>query len=170
MTATLLTGIGLLATQDDELGELKGTGRTEVMEILGWLNHDKYLFRPRKQNATETMDEARMRVSKEWSQSFVAWAGADGVVEPSRRVERDGWPILDVIDRRDDEPGRTGLYSERLVRLLRSDQRVVCVLNRRGRARLMMPSGGESETGRLEAFSDGVLAVMWFVPDRRLTG
>ena len=33
-----------------------------------------------------------------------------------------------------------------------------------------MPSGGESETGRLEAFSDGVLAVMWFVPDRRLTG
>ena len=76
-------------------------------------------------------------VSPAPSLEALAWAGAEGLVTPSRADERDGWPLLDVIDRRDDEPGRTGLYSERLVRLLRSDQRVVCVLNRRGRARLL---------------------------------
>jgi primosomal protein N' (replication factor Y) len=65
------------------------------------------------------------------------WAGADGVVVPSRGVERDGWPLVDVVDRRQEEPGRTGLYSERLVRLLRGDERVVCVLNRKGRSRLL---------------------------------
>ncbi len=56
---------------------------------------------------------------------------------PSRTVEREGWPIVDVVDRRREEPGRSGLYSERLVELLRSDRRVVCVLNRKGRARLL---------------------------------
>ena len=55
---------------------------------------------------------------------------------PSRNVERTGWPIVDVIDRRDDDP-RTGLISTSLVNLLRSDRRVVCVLNRVGRARLL---------------------------------
>ncbi|HEY8058114.1 MAG TPA: hypothetical protein VID94_05150, partial [Acidimicrobiales bacterium] len=59
------------------------------------------------------------------------------LVTPSRSVERDGWPIVDVIDRRHDEPGRTGLYSPRLVELLRGGGRVLCVLNRKGRARLL---------------------------------
>lgn len=58
------------------------------------------------------------------------------LVVPSRRDERDGWPLVDVVDRRRDEPG-SGLYSRRLVDLLRSDRRVVCVLNRKGRARLL---------------------------------
>jgi primosomal protein N' (replication factor Y) (superfamily II helicase) len=55
---------------------------------------------------------------------------------PSRSHEREGWPVLDVVDRRRDDP-RTGLYSEALVALLRSGRRVVCVLNRKGRARLL---------------------------------
>lgn len=59
------------------------------------------------------------------------------LVTQPRSVERDGWPIVDVIDRRQDEPGRTGLYSPRLVELLRSGGRVLCVLNRKGRARLL---------------------------------
>lgn len=59
------------------------------------------------------------------------------LLEPSRTAERAGWPILDVIDRRDDDPMRGGLWSERLTPLLRGDQRVVCVLNRTGRARLL---------------------------------
>lgn len=59
------------------------------------------------------------------------------LVEPSRAAERAGWPILDVIDRRDDDPLRGGLWSERLTPMLRGDHRVVCVLNRRGRARLL---------------------------------
>lgn len=59
------------------------------------------------------------------------------VVAPSRAAERDGWPILDIVDRRGEDPGRTGLYSERLVASIRADERVVCVLNRTGRSRLL---------------------------------
>jgi len=55
---------------------------------------------------------------------------------PSRHDERAGWPIVDVLDRRADDP-RTGLIAPGLVTLLRSDRRVLCVLNRTGRARLL---------------------------------
>lgn len=61
---------------------------------------------------------------------------ADDVVVTSRSTERAGWPMLDVIDRRADDP-RTGLFSERLADALRRHDRVVCVLNRKGRARLL---------------------------------
>ncbi|HEX2193025.1 MAG TPA: hypothetical protein VHH09_07500 [Acidimicrobiales bacterium] len=57
----------------------------------------------------------------------------------SRAEEREGWPVVEVVDRRGEEPG-LGLYSSRLVALVRSadgDRRVICVLNRRGRARLL---------------------------------
>jgi primosomal protein N' (replication factor Y) len=53
----------------------------------------------------------------------------------SRASERAGWAVLQVVDRRDDDP-RQGLYSSALVDILRSRQRVVCVLNRKGRASL----------------------------------
>jgi primosomal protein N' (replication factor Y) len=66
----------------------------------------------------------------------LALADVAPLVVPTRRVERDGWPLIDVVDRRRDDPG-TGLYSRRLVDLLRSGRRVVCVLNRKGRARLL---------------------------------
>jgi len=59
----------------------------------------------------------------------------------ARVAERDGWPRLDVIDRRDDDPLKGGPLSERLVDLLRSDRRVVCVLNRTGRSRLLVCAG-----------------------------
>lgn len=62
--------------------------------------------------------------------------GAATVVAPSRRLERDGWARLEVVDRRADDP-RLGLYSEPLVRLVRAEGRVACVLNRKGRARLL---------------------------------
>jgi primosomal protein N' (replication factor Y) len=58
------------------------------------------------------------------------------LITPSRNEERDGWPPLDVVDTRAQDP-RAGLYSEALVRWLRSDRRVVCVLNRKGRATLL---------------------------------
>jgi len=62
------------------------------------------------------------------------------VVGP-RTVERGGWPAVEVIDRRSDDP-RTGLFSERLVRVVRKvtavpGGRVVCVVNRTGRVRLL---------------------------------
>ena len=59
------------------------------------------------------------------------------LVAPSRSEERHGWPIVDVVDLRKEDTGRTGLYSARLVDLLREGGRVVCVLNRKGRARLL---------------------------------
>jgi primosomal protein N' (replication factor Y) len=63
---------------------------------------------------------------------------ADRVIEPSRDEERAGWPILDVIDRRRDDP-RSGLYSDRLLQAVRraGARRVVCVLNRKGRSRFL---------------------------------
>ena len=53
-----------------------------------------------------------------------------------RRTERHGWAPLEIVDRRSDDP-HLGLYSERLATLLRTERRVVCVLNRTGRARLL---------------------------------
>jgi len=59
----------------------------------------------------------------------------------SRVAEREGWPRVDVIDRHDDDPMKGGPLSERLVDLVRSEQRVVCVLNRTGRSRLLVCAG-----------------------------
>lgn len=58
------------------------------------------------------------------------------VVTTSRADERAGWATVDMVDRRGDDP-RSGLFSDRLVAALRGDGRVVCVLNRKGRARLL---------------------------------
>lgn len=55
----------------------------------------------------------------------------------SRSQERAGWPVLQVVDRRRDDMGRLGLYSEALVTQLRAADRAVCVLNRTGRSRLL---------------------------------
>lgn len=65
---------------------------------------------------------------------------AHRVVEPSRTDERAGWPLLDVVDRRKEDPRTAGLFSERFVRLLRDRDRggVLCILNRTGRARLLV--------------------------------
>jgi primosomal protein N' (replication factor Y) len=63
---------------------------------------------------------------------------AGRLLVPSRAEERANWPIVEVVDRTtDDDPHRHGLYSPRLVSLLRSDARVAVVFNRTGRARLL---------------------------------
>lgn len=59
------------------------------------------------------------------------------LVAPSRSGERRSWAVLDVVDRRSDDP-REGLWSPRLIDLVRRSERVVCVLNRKGRARLLV--------------------------------
>jgi primosomal protein N' (replication factor Y) len=61
-------------------------------------------------------------------------AGPVRVVD--RTSERRGWARVEVIDRRGHDP-REGLYSQPVVAVLRGPDRVVCVLNRRGRARLL---------------------------------
>jgi primosomal protein N' (replication factor Y) len=70
------------------------------------------------------------------SPSLEALAWGD-VLAPDRSTERAAWPIVDVVDRAREDPLRTDLYSPKLVDLVRSGKRVVCVLNRKGRARLL---------------------------------
>jgi len=70
---------------------------------------------------------------------------AGRLVTTSRRSERAGWPALEIVDRRGDDP-RTGLFSERLVELVRwgvaePGRRIVCVVNRTGRVRLLACAG-----------------------------
>ncbi len=68
-----------------------------------------------------------------------------------RSVERDDWPIVDVLDRRDEDPAKAGIFAERLREHIDGDRRVVCVLNRTGRARLLACSS----CGELVRTEDG---------------
>ena len=63
----------------------------------------------------------------------LAWRPA---AVPSRTVERAGWPVLVTIDRRRDDPVRSGLLAEQLTPILRGEGPVLCVLNRTGRSRM----------------------------------
>ena len=65
------------------------------------------------------------------------------LVVASRPAERAGWPAVDVVDRRSEDPLKVDLYSSRLVQLIRATapepgRPIVCVLNRKGRARLLV--------------------------------
>ena len=74
--------------------------------------------------------------------SLVA-VGPERVSVPSRSAERAGWPVVDLIDRRNDDLVRSGLFSPSLVPVLRGEggDPVVCVLNRKGRSRLLACDG-----------------------------
>ncbi len=69
--------------------------------------------------------------------SLAALAAADRVLAVSRAQERAGWPPVEIVDRRGEEPGRTGLFSDRVADALRSAERPVAVLNRKGRAAML---------------------------------
>jgi primosomal protein N' (replication factor Y) len=75
-----------------------------------------------------------------------AVAGAARVAAPSHSIERSGWPPVEIVDRRGEPPG-AGLFPERVAAVLRAERDArrpaVCVVNRRGRARLLAcPSCG----------------------------
>src|SRR5690606_5428161 len=59
------------------------------------------------------------------------------LITTGRGVERGGWPRLEVVDQRDLDPTLGPLFSPALVRAVRSGQRVLCILNRTGRARML---------------------------------
>ena len=86
------------------------------------------------------------------------------LVAPSRAAERSGWPVVEVTDR----PSATDLYSRRLVDLVRSGARVVCVLNRTGRVRLLLCAACE-EPARCEACGAAVSSGEGAGGDRLLT-
>lgn len=62
--------------------------------------------------------------------------GAAPLLTLSRADERLGWTPVEVVDRRQADPS-TGLLSSQLASLLSNCDRVVCVVNRKGRARLL---------------------------------
>ena len=69
-----------------------------------------------------------------------------------RAVERDGWPVVEVLDRRFDDPIRGGLFAEGLRdRVAAAQGRVAVVLNRKGRGRLLACKA----CGELARTSDG---------------
>ena len=69
-----------------------------------------------------------------------------------RATEREGWPAVDVLDRRFGDPVRSGLFAEGLRdRLISAPGRVAVVLNRKGRARLLACKA----CGELARTSDG---------------
>ncbi|MGI9598044.1 MAG: hypothetical protein ACR2QK_17910, partial [Acidimicrobiales bacterium] len=69
--------------------------------------------------------------------SLAALERADRRLQVSRSEERRGWPAVEVVDRRDDEPGRSGLFSTRAADVLRESAGAVAVLNRKGRAQML---------------------------------
>ena len=88
----------------------------------------------------------------------VAIAAATSVARPDREAERAGWPRLEVVDLREEAPGQA-LLSDALARALHRtldrDARALCVLNRRGRARLLA-CGACRELARCEACGGAV--------------
>ncbi len=94
--------------------------------------------------------------------SLAALHVANRIIEPSRADERRGWPTVRVVDRRSGDPAKGGLFSSELVSLVRSDKRVLCILNRKGRAQMLAcgTCGELVRTGNgehLMAEVDGVL-------------
>ena len=69
-----------------------------------------------------------------------------------RGAERGGWPVVEVLDRRFDDPIRGGLFAEGLRdRVAAAPGRVAVVLNRKGRGRLLACKA----CGELARTSDG---------------
>lgn len=82
--------------------------------------------------------------------SLAALEAAGGELHtPSRSAERAGWPVVELVDRRKEEPGRSGLFSPRVANVVRGPGSVLCVLNRKGRA-VMLSCGVCGELVRTE--------------------
>lgn len=60
----------------------------------------------------------------------------EAVISAPRSSARGAWPQVQIADRRDDDPATGEWCGEALAEVLRAEHRVVCVLNRTGRARL----------------------------------
>jgi primosomal protein N' (replication factor Y) len=97
-----------------------------------WHARDVLAERARRAGATFTVMSA--------APTTVAVARHGSPHTVARDLERSGWPRVETIDRREEPPG-AGLYSEELADALRrthdAGDLAVCVLNRRGRARLL---------------------------------
>lgn len=71
-------GLLLPASTDvvDDLGDARGIG-SETTWLLGWVNHDRTTFRPRKRSREDNIDDVRLVWAKKWTQDFQAWVRAN---------------------------------------------------------------------------------------------
>lgn len=111
----------------------EGDEALQEERVPTWHARDVVLERARRVDARVTL------VAPLPTPEATAWT--DGAVtRPERRVERNGWPAVEVVDQRSEPPGQ-GLLSDALARALRrsvdAGERSVCVLNRKGRAKLL---------------------------------
>jgi primosomal protein N' (replication factor Y) len=67
--------------------------------------------------------------------SLEALSASSRVLVPERSAERTAWPMVDVIDMR--EQDQPGLLTEGIVDAIRGEGPVACILNRKGRARML---------------------------------
>lgn len=94
-----------------------------------WHARDVLIERARR------VDAAVLLVSPAPTLTALEWGP---LTKPPIDRERAGWPIVDVIDRTDDEPWKRSLVTSDLIRHLRDPERtVVCISNTTGRARLL---------------------------------
>ena len=69
---------GLVVPEGADYGELRDAGllTPEARWCIGWINHDKTEFHPKKRR-DQNIDEIRLKIAREWESSFRAWIGAD---------------------------------------------------------------------------------------------
>ena len=69
---------GLVQVPTHDYEDLKSTREyaSETRWCIGWINHDKTTFKPKKRR-DESIDEARIKKAQEWEQSFRAWVASD---------------------------------------------------------------------------------------------
>ena len=82
-------------------------------------------------------------------------ASPGAVFTPRAEEEKAGWPKIEIVDLRDPQHRRMGLLTEPLVKRLHKSRRAICVLNRKGRARLLA-CGACSELVRCDECSASV--------------
>ena len=91
----------------------------------------------------------------------IAASAVPEVERPPREVELAGWPRLEVVDLREEPPGQI-LLSEGLARALHrtldAGSRALCILNRKGRARLIA-CGGCHDLARCEGCGAAVAEI-----------
>lgn len=65
-------------------------------------------------------------------------AGPDGPIHPPAERERHGWPHVQIVDRTDEDPWKRSLVTSELIERIRDPlQRVLCISNTTGRARVL---------------------------------
>ncbi len=67
---------GLVKEVGKDYEDIEGGWQDDVGNVLGWINHDRSLFRPQKKNKDDNIDNIRVEQADAWNKSFKAWCSA----------------------------------------------------------------------------------------------